>query len=57
VFLRLSNCASVGEKTLIIIKMHGVYVNIMAGIAYYDIFLYWVTEIKTNTIHCVGINP
>jgi hypothetical protein len=27
-FLRLSNCASVGEKTLIIIKMHGVYVKI-----------------------------
>ena len=26
-FLRLSNCASVGEKTLIIIKMHGTYVK------------------------------
>jgi len=26
-FLRLSNCASVGEKTLIIIKMHGMYVK------------------------------
>jgi hypothetical protein len=26
-FLRLSYCASVGEKTLIIIKMHGLYVK------------------------------
>ena len=26
-FLRLSTCASVGEKTLIIIKMHGMYVK------------------------------
>jgi CRISPR/Cas system-associated endoribonuclease Cas2 len=26
-FLRLSNCASVGEKNLIIVKMHGVYVR------------------------------
>jgi hypothetical protein len=26
-FLRLSNCASVSEKTLIIIKMHGIYVK------------------------------
>ena len=28
-FLTLSNCASVGEKTLIIVKMHGLYVKIM----------------------------
>jgi hypothetical protein len=28
-FLRLSNCASVGEKTLIIIKMHVTYVEII----------------------------
>ena len=27
-FLSLSNCASVGGKTLIIIKMHGMYVEI-----------------------------
>jgi hypothetical protein len=27
-FLRLSNCASVGEKTLIIIKMHGMHMKI-----------------------------
>jgi hypothetical protein len=27
-FLRLSNCASFGEKTLVIMKMHGVYVKI-----------------------------
>jgi len=26
-FLRLSNCASVGEKTVLIIKMHGMYVE------------------------------
>jgi len=26
-FLRLSNCASVGEKTLLIIKMHGMYIK------------------------------
>ena len=26
-FLRLSHCASVGEKTLVIIKMHGMYVK------------------------------
>jgi hypothetical protein len=26
-FLRLSHCASVGEKTLIIIKIHGMYVE------------------------------
>jgi hypothetical protein len=29
-FLKLSNCAAVGEeKTLIIIKMHGMYVEIL----------------------------
>ena len=28
-FLRLSNCASVGEKTLIIVKMHDIYVKFM----------------------------
>jgi len=28
-FLRLYNCASVGEKNLIIIKMHGMYVKII----------------------------
>jgi len=34
-FLRLSNCASVGEKTLILIKMHGMYVkNIDIYISY-----------------------
>jgi len=27
-FLRLSSCASVGDKTLIIINMHGMYVKI-----------------------------
>jgi hypothetical protein len=27
-FLRLSNCALFGEKTLILIKMHGLYVKI-----------------------------
>jgi len=26
-FLRLSNCAPVGEKSLIIIKMHGMYLR------------------------------
>jgi hypothetical protein len=26
-FLRLSSCASVGDKTLIIIKMHGMYLK------------------------------
>jgi hypothetical protein len=31
-FLRLSNCASVGEKTLIIIKMHGMYVKMIINI-------------------------
>jgi hypothetical protein len=27
-FLRLSNCGSVGEKTVILIKMHGMYLKI-----------------------------
>jgi hypothetical protein len=48
-FLKLSSCASVGGKTLIIIKMHGVYVKINTP--------QFITNIRINGIFYIIINP
>jgi hypothetical protein len=48
-FLKLFNCASVGEKTLMITKMHGMYVKISVTIKIFS------SITTTNDIKCSGL--